>query len=81
MELTGNLGDVMKESANIAYTVARSVLHRENPDNSFLSNRRIHVHVPEASIDRVGWFCFNHCSIVYKLAMHSLTAVSEFRSS
>ena len=55
MELTGHLGEVMKESANIAYTVARSVLHREKPDNTFLSCRRIHVHVPEASLARHGW--------------------------
>ena len=49
MELTGHLGEVMKESAHIAYTVARSVLHERRPDNYFLAKNQIHVHVPEVS--------------------------------
>ena len=49
MELTGHLGEVMKESANIAYTVARSVLHTTQPENHFLAKSQIHVHVPEVS--------------------------------
>ena len=49
MELTGHLGEVMKESANIAYTVARSVLHTTQPENTFLAKSQIHVHVPEVS--------------------------------
>lgn len=47
MEVTGQLGDVMKESAKIAYTFARSFLMKEQPDNDFLMGSHIHLHVPE----------------------------------
>ena len=47
MELTGQLGDVMKESAHIAYTYAKSHLMKEEAHNDFLQNAHIHVHVPE----------------------------------
>ncbi|KAI0214087.1 hypothetical protein LSAT2_000823 [Lamellibrachia satsuma] len=54
MELTGHLGEVMKESAHIAYTVARSVLHDRRPDNFFLAKNQIHVHVPEGAVPKDG---------------------------
>lgn len=38
LELTGHLGDVMKESARIALTVARNYLMVNDPDNKFLLN-------------------------------------------
>ena len=47
MELTGNLGDVMKESVRIAYTVAKMFVNKIQPDNTFFSQAHIHVHVPE----------------------------------
>lgn len=47
MELTGNLGDVMKESVRIAYTVAKMFLSQVRPDEHFFSDAHIHVHVPE----------------------------------
>ncbi len=49
MELTGHLGDVMKESAAIAYTFAKSFLGQRSPENKFLQGAQIHVHVPEVS--------------------------------
>ena len=49
MELTGHLGDVMKESAHIAYTFAKAYLMENFPENKFLQNGQIHVHVPEVS--------------------------------
>ena len=49
MELTGHLGDVMKESAAIAYTFSKSFLAKIAPDNKFLHNAQIHVHVPEVN--------------------------------
>ncbi|CAH2226744.1 jg1531 [Pararge aegeria aegeria] len=39
MELTGHLGDVMKESARIALTVARNFLSDYSPENNFLNTR------------------------------------------
>lgn len=47
LELTGHLGDVMKESARIALTVARNHLKLEEPENRFLLQNHIHLHVPE----------------------------------
>ena len=49
MELTGHLGDVMKESAAIAYTFSKSFLAKIAPDNKFLHSAQIHVHVPEVN--------------------------------
>ena len=50
MELTGNLGDVMKESVRIAYTFAKMFSADMNPSNEFLSEAHVHVHVPEVTI-------------------------------
>ena len=47
LELTGHLGDVMKESAKIALTVARNFLSKEEPKNDFLTTSHLHLHVPE----------------------------------
>uniref|UniRef100_A0A8C2Q3C2 Lon protease homolog, mitochondrial n=1 Tax=Cyprinus carpio TaxID=7962 RepID=A0A8C2Q3C2_CYPCA len=54
LELTGQLGDVMKESAKIAYTFARSFLMKEQPDNDFLVGSHIHLHVPEGATPKDG---------------------------
>jgi len=50
LELTGHLGDVMKESARIALTVARNFLAQNKPDNDFLKTNHVHLHVPEVNI-------------------------------
>lgn len=50
LEVTGQLGDVMKESAKIAYTFARSFLMQKDPTNDFLTYSHIHLHVPEVSV-------------------------------
>ncbi|KFP76609.1 hypothetical protein N310_02281, partial [Acanthisitta chloris] len=47
LEVTGQLGDVMKESAKIAYTFARAFLMQKDPNNDFLMSSHIHLHVPE----------------------------------
>ncbi|XP_691712.4 lon protease homolog, mitochondrial [Danio rerio] len=54
LEVTGQLGDVMKESAKIAYTFARSFLMKEQPDNEFLVSSHIHLHVPEGATPKDG---------------------------
>ncbi|XP_023944106.2 lon protease homolog, mitochondrial isoform X1 [Bicyclus anynana] len=54
MELTGHLGDVMKESARIALTVARNFLAELRPDNNFLNTSHIHLHVPEGATPKDG---------------------------
>jgi len=52
--LTGQLGDVMKESAQIAHTVGRAVLLEKEPDNQFFANSKLHLHVPAGSTPKDG---------------------------
>lgn len=54
LELTGHLGEVMKESARIALTVARNFMIEKNPENTFLLKNHIHLHVPEGSTPKDG---------------------------
>ncbi|XP_047339241.1 lon protease homolog 1, mitochondrial-like [Impatiens glandulifera] len=54
LHLTGQLGDVMKESAQIAHTVARSILLQKEPDNSFFANSKLHLHVPAGATPKDG---------------------------
>lgn len=53
-QLTGHLGDVMKESANIAYTYAKSFLLKKEPENEFLQRAHVHLHVPEGATPKDG---------------------------
>ncbi|KAL3814633.1 hypothetical protein ACJIZ3_015901 [Penstemon smallii] len=54
LNLTGQLGDVMKESAQIAYTVARAILLEKDPENPFFTNTKIHLHVPAGATPKDG---------------------------
>ncbi|KAL9903601.1 lon protease homolog, mitochondrial isoform X2 [Glossina fuscipes] len=54
IHLTGNLGDVMKESAQISLTVARNFMRSVDPKNTFLENSHIHLHVPEGATPKDG---------------------------
>jgi Lon-like ATP-dependent protease len=54
LKATGNLRDVMKESSQIAYTVARARLAEIDPTNHFFDNMDIHMHVPEGATPKDG---------------------------
>nr|GMD10703.1 lon protease homolog 1, mitochondrial [Ipomoea batatas] len=54
LNLTGQLGDVMKESAQIANTVARTILLEKEPDNPFFANTKLHLHVPAGATPKDG---------------------------
>ncbi|XP_025717111.1 lon protease homolog, mitochondrial [Callorhinus ursinus] len=54
LEVTGQLGDVMKESARIAYTFARAFLMQQDPSNDYLVTSHIHLHVPEGATPKDG---------------------------
>ncbi|XP_078299654.1 lon protease homolog, mitochondrial [Panthera onca] len=54
LEVTGQLGDVMKESARIAYTFARAFLMQHDPANDYLVTSHIHLHVPEGATPKDG---------------------------
>jgi len=52
--LTGQLGDVMKESARIALTYVKSHARELNIDDHALDGREVHVHVPAGAIPKDG---------------------------
>ncbi|ESQ49482.1 hypothetical protein EUTSA_v100220930mg, partial [Eutrema salsugineum] len=54
LHVTGRLGDVMKESAQIAHTVARRIMQEKKPKNMFFANSKLHLHVPEGSTPKDG---------------------------
>jgi Lon-like ATP-dependent protease len=54
LKATGTLGDVMKESSQIAHTVARARLAVIDKTNQFFDNTDIHMHVPEGATPKDG---------------------------
>ena len=54
LKLTGQLGDVMQESANIAFSYVKSNYKLFNIDPKLFRNYDFHIHVPEGAVKKDG---------------------------
>lgn len=54
VQLTGNLGDVMKESARTAISLVKSLADEYGIDKTAFEKTDIHIHVPEGAIPKDG---------------------------
>lgn len=54
LQLTGQMGDVMKESAQTALSYVRSAADRYGVKNSYFEKHDIHIHIPEGAVPKDG---------------------------
>ena len=54
LRLTGNLGNVMKESASTALTYLQSNAKKYGIDPKIFEKKNIHIHVPEGAVPKDG---------------------------
>ena len=54
LSMTGNLGDVMKESATLAYEYLKANAEKFGIDENLFENKNVHIHVPEGATPKDG---------------------------
>lgn len=54
MKLTGRAGEVMKESAEIAWSYLSSAIHKYAPGFTFFEKSQVHIHIPEGATPKDG---------------------------
>ena len=54
LTLTGNMGDVMKESAGISKSLVRSMAKEYDIEEGFFEKNDIHLHIPEGAVPKDG---------------------------
>ena len=54
LQLTGKLGDVMKESAQTALSYVRSLTHKLGIEAEYFEQHDLHIHVPEGAVPKDG---------------------------
>lgn len=54
MKLTGQAGDVMKESSQIAWSYLHSAMDKYAPDYKFFEQTQVHIHIPEGATPKDG---------------------------
>ena len=72
---TGQLGDVMKESTQIAYSYVRSILCQEDKYCKFFDNHQVHLHIPAGATPKDG----PSAGITMALALYSLVTGKPVR--
>ena len=54
MKLTGQAGQVMKESSEIAWTFVHGSIHKYAPGHTFFEKSQVHIHIPEGATPKDG---------------------------
>lgn len=54
MKLTGQAGQVMKESSEIAWSYLHSAMHKYAPGYTFFERAQVHIHIPEGATPKDG---------------------------
>lgn len=54
MKLTGQVGQVMKESSEIAWSYLHSAIHKYAPGHTFFEKSQVHIHIPEGATPKDG---------------------------
>src|SRR4029078_10232167 len=76
IEITGQLGDVMKESARAALSYVRSNAEKLGVDPEFMDHQDLHIHIPAGAVPKDG----PSAGVTMFTALTSLLTGSKVRS-